>query len=205
MATVSARLLSADGRFIPSSDNLKAGDVSASYWCGDLAPRQPSPGTSPERNTAMEIKRCGRTRARVRRVGHVRTRCSHRLAHAPPGSDANRDGGLRPRPSLGRTGGGDLSGRYRWVAAGRTALAQSCADDGHEAHRHREELDKQSADWLEQVSAEQDGARRPTLGSSEFAERGGQPMLRRPARKAARSGLSIDQPTVEYRRRFGSL
>ena len=90
------------------------------YWC--RAYRFPIPGE--------------RSRARWRWDCDVRAGRSHRLAHAPAGSDADRDGGGWLDPAMGWPDSGNEARRCCMDSAGRQALAWSHGNYGYDAHCH---------------------------------------------------------------------
>ena len=90
------------------------------YWC--RAYRFPIPAE--------------RSRARWRWDCDLRAWRSHRLAHAPAGSDADCHGGGWLDPAMGWPDSGNEARRCCMDSAGRQALAWSHGNYGYDAHCH---------------------------------------------------------------------
>ena len=99
---------------------LGQGNSRIFYWC--RAYRFPIPAE--------------RSRARRRWDCDVRAGRSHRLAHAPAGSDADHHGGGRLDPAMGRPNSGNEGRRCCFDSARRQALARRNGDHGGDAHCH---------------------------------------------------------------------
>jgi len=96
-----------------------------------------------------------RSRARWRRDCDVRAGRSHRLAHAPAGSDADRDGG----GWLDQQWGGPIQemkqGDVVWIPPGVKHWHGATANESMTHIAIAEDLDGKTVEWMEKVSDEQ--------------------------------------------------